>query len=230
VLDGAEWHRGVIGICASRVVERTHRPALVIARHKGEAHGSGRSIRSFHLLNALESCAELFSRFGGHAHAVGFALPEDRVHALRERLELYAREHLTTDDFVPELFFDTELPLGEVNEKLFAMLQKLEPFGMSNPQPVFVSRGVRLVAPARTIKEKHLKMRVVPPTNGTQFQRSFDALAWRQAARLESEPLEMGDPIDVAYTLDHNDHPEFGGLQLILSDWAKLAASGAKSH
>ena len=101
VLDGAEWHRGVIGICASRVVDRVHRPALVIARHEGEAHGSGRSIKSFHLLNALESCAELFSRFGGHAHAVGFALPEDRVAELRERLESYARLHLTPEDLRP---------------------------------------------------------------------------------------------------------------------------------
>jgi single-stranded-DNA-specific exonuclease len=232
VLDGAEWHRGVIGICASRVVERVHRPALVIARHEGEAHGSGRSIQSFHLLNALESCAELFSRYGGHAHAVGFALPEDRVPILREKLEAYARQHLTPEDFVPEMLFDAELALGDVNEKLYATLQKLEPFGMSNPQPVFVSRGARLVSPAKTIKEKHVKMRVAPQINGTSFQRSFEALAWRQGARLESEPLETGALLDVAFTLDYNDHPDFGGLQLILSDWTKSAsvASAAKSH
>jgi single-stranded-DNA-specific exonuclease len=227
VLDGQDWHRGVIGICASRVVDRVHRPSLVIACHEGEAHGSGRSIKSFHLLNALESCAELFSRFGGHAHAVGFALPEDRVATLRERLESYARQHLTPDDFVPEMIYDTELPLSDINEKLYAMLQKLEPFGMSNPQPVFVSRGARLAAPAKLIKEKHVKLRVGPKPNGNGFHRSFEALAWRQSARLASEPLDTGDLIDVAFTLDHNDHPEFGGLQLILSDWAKLAAKTA---
>ncbi len=227
VLDGPEWHRGVIGICASRVVERTNRPALVIARQEGEAHGSGRSIRSFHLLNALESCAELFSRYGGHAHAVGFALPEDRVATLRERLEAYARQHLTLEDFIPELLYDAELPLGEVNEKLYASLQKLEPFGMSNPQPVLVSRGARLSMPARILKEKHVKMKVAGQRDGAKFQRSFEALAWRQSARLEGEPLDTGDRIDLAYTVDHNDHPEFGGLQLILCDWAKLP--GAKS-
>ena len=223
VLDGAEWHRGVIGICASRVVDRVHRPALVVARHEGEAHGSGRSIKSFHLLNALESCAELFSRFGGHAHAVGFALPEERVPLLRERLEAYARQHLTPDDFVPEMVFDAELPLTAVNERLYAELQKLEPFGMNNPQPVFVSRAARLIAPARTLKEKLVKMRLTAGGNGGKFQRPFDAMAWRQSARLGAEPLDAGAQVDIAFTLDHNDHPEFGGLQLILCDWTKAA-------
>jgi single-stranded-DNA-specific exonuclease len=102
---------------------------------------------------------------------------------------------------------------------------------MSNPQPVFVSRGARLAAPAKTLKEKHVKMRVAPPSNGTQFQRSFEAIAWRQSARLQSEPLAMGESLDLAFTLDYNDHPEFGGLQLILSDWNKSAAkTAASSH
>ncbi|ABF43172.1 exonuclease RecJ [Candidatus Koribacter versatilis Ellin345] len=230
VLDGAEWHRGVIGICASRVVDRVHRPALVIARHEGEAHGSGRSIPSFHLLNALESCADLFSRYGGHAHAVGFALPEDRLPQLREKLEAYARQHLKPADFVPEMVYDTELPLSDVSEKLYLMLQKLEPFGMSNPQPVFVSRGARLAGPARTLKEKHVKMRLAPQSNGG-FQRSFEALAWRKNEKLQAEPpLNMGDLLDVAFTIDHNDHPDFGGLQLILCDWAKPAASASSAR
>lgn len=227
VLDGADWHRGVIGICASRVVDRTHRPALVIACHQGEAHGSGRSIPSFHLLNAMESCPELFSRFGGHAHAVGFALPEERVPELRERIEAYARQHLRPEDFVPEMLYDAELALNEVNERLYAMLQKLEPFGMSNPQPVFVSRGARVAAPARTLKEKHVKMRIGPQLQGQQFQRSFEALAWRQAGRLQAEPLEVNELVDVAFTLDYNDHPEFGGLQLTVSDWMKTVAQAA---
>jgi single-stranded-DNA-specific exonuclease len=175
----------------------------------------------------LESCADLFSRYGGHAHAVGFALPEDRLATLRERLETYAREHLTAEDLIPEMMFDAELPLSDINEKLYAMMQKLEPFGMSNPQPVFVSRGARLTAPAKLLKEKHVKLRVAPKMNGNGFQRSFEALAWRQSARLESEPLDAGDLVDLAFTLDHNDHPEFGGLQLILSDWAKVAVKTA---
>ena len=101
MIDGEGWHRGVIGITATRVVERYGRPALVISRNGEEAHGSGRSIRPFHLLNALESCAELFTRFGGHSHAVGFSLPAANLPALRARLDEYARASLTLADFEP---------------------------------------------------------------------------------------------------------------------------------
>ena len=99
VIDGEGWHRGVIGITATRVVERYGRPALVISRDGEQAHGSGRSIHAFHLLDALESCAGLFTRFGGHAHAVGFSLPAARVSELRAHLDDYARSRLTPADF-----------------------------------------------------------------------------------------------------------------------------------
>ena len=95
VIDGEGWHRGVIGITATRVVERYGRPALVLSHDCGEAHGSGRSIRAFHLLDALESCRELFTRYGGHSHAVGFSLPSGRVPELRAHLDQYARARLT---------------------------------------------------------------------------------------------------------------------------------------
>ncbi len=100
VIDGEGWHRGIIGICATRVVERYHRPALVFSCEDGEAHGSGRSIPAFHLLEALESCPELFTRFGGHAHAVGCSLPTERLPELRARLDAFARQRLTPADFV----------------------------------------------------------------------------------------------------------------------------------
>ncbi|MFZ1130013.1 MAG: single-stranded-DNA-specific exonuclease RecJ, partial [Terriglobales bacterium] len=137
VVDGEGWHRGVIGITASRVVERYGRPTLVISREGEEAHGSGRSIASFHLLQAIESCAELFSRYGGHAHAVGFGLPSANVEKLREHLDAYARARLTPADFEPQLGFDRELPLGEVTPELHQALLLLEPFGMENREPVF---------------------------------------------------------------------------------------------
>src|SRR6202012_2133738 len=90
VMDGHGWHRGIIGILASRIVDQTGKPALVIAHEDGEAYGSGRSIAGFHLLNAIETCHDLFTRFGGHSHAVGFSLPSTRVEALRARLNAYA--------------------------------------------------------------------------------------------------------------------------------------------
>ena len=160
VIDGEGWHRGVIGITATRVVERYGRPALVISRNGEEAHGSGRSIRAFHLLNALESCAGLFTRFGGHAHAVGFSLPAANLPELRTRLDQYARTRLTLADFEPSLNFDAELTLDQVTPELFNLLQRLEPFGVGNPQPVFTA-SVRLMASPRIIKDKHVKLKAV---------------------------------------------------------------------
>jgi single-stranded-DNA-specific exonuclease len=162
VIEGEGWHRGVIGITATRVVEKYGRPALVLSREGDEAHGSGRSIPAFHLLNALESCHELFSRYGGHAHAVGFALPAANVQKLCERLDGYARVHLTLADFEPRLEVDTDLPLENVTPELHHALRLLEPFGMDNPEPVFTARAVRLMAPPQMVKDKHVRLRVAP--------------------------------------------------------------------
>jgi single-stranded-DNA-specific exonuclease len=233
VVDGEAWHRGVIGICASRVVDRYHRPALVISRDGGEAHGSGRSIHSFHLLNALESCPELFTRYGGHAHAVGFALPSDRIPDLRQRLDLYARQHLTEADFVPVLEFDGELPLEEVTPALWESLCRLVPFGMGNPEPVFVARAARILTEPRVIKEKHLKLKLARGTNGshaTSMARAMDAMGWRMAERLQNQPLAFGDTLDVAYRIERNTHPDFGGgLQLVMCDFELAGRAVATS-
>ncbi|HEX6880934.1 MAG TPA: DHHA1 domain-containing protein, partial [Terriglobales bacterium] len=223
VVDGDNWHRGVIGICASRVVDRYHRPALVVSRDGGEAHGSGRSISSFHLLNALESCPELFSRYGGHSHAVGFALASEQVPELRTRLDAYARQHLTEADFVPLLEFDGELPLEDVTPALWESLCRLVPFGMGNPEPVFVARGARVLTEPRIVKEKHLKLKLARGGNGqaTPLARAVDAIGWRMAERLQNQPLAFGDALDVAYRIERNTHPDFGGnLQLVLCDFA----------
>ena len=160
VVDGDGWHRGVIGITATRIVERYNRPTLVISREGDEAFGSGRSIRTFHLLEALESCSGLFSRFGGHAHACGFAMPTANVEELRTKLDQFARSRLTPADFDPILELDAELSLADVTPELLQALQLLEPYGMSNPEPVFSSRGVQLTAPPKILKEKHIKLKL----------------------------------------------------------------------
>jgi single-stranded-DNA-specific exonuclease len=169
VLDGEGWHRGVIGITASRVVEKYGRPTLIISREGEEAHGSGRSIAAFHLLHALESCPALFSRYGGHAHAVGFALPSANVEKLRQHLDGYARARLTEADFEPQLEFDRELPLGEVTPELHQALLLLEPFGMDNREPIFAARGVRLMSPPQAVKDKHVRLRVAGGTYGSEI-------------------------------------------------------------
>jgi single-stranded-DNA-specific exonuclease len=231
VVDGEGWHRGVIGIAATRVVERYCRPALVISRLGEEAHGSGRSIPAFHLLNALESCQELFSRYGGHAHAVGFALPAERVPQLRTAMDAYARTQLTPADFEPILELDAELGLAKVTPELFDALCRLEPFGLGNPEPKFLARNVRVLLPPRVLKDKHIKMKLGVEQDGRKFATGIPAIGWGMAERLRQEQVLAGDVLDVAFTLEHNDHPEFGGLELRLCDVARAgsAATGVGS-
>jgi single-stranded-DNA-specific exonuclease len=223
VMEGEGWHRGVIGICATRVVERYRRPTLIFSCEDGQAHGSGRSIESFHLLDALESCPELFTRFGGHAHAVGCSLPVGKIAELRLRLDAFARQRLTPQDFVPILRYDAEISLNDVKHDFWLLLQKLEPFGSGNPLPVFVTRNAKLVQPPRVLKERHLKLRVVSgerDSHASQLQRGHDALGWRMAERLTPGLLSLGSFLDLAFTVDYNEHPEFGGVQLNLVDFA----------
>jgi single-stranded-DNA-specific exonuclease len=273
VIDGEGWHRGVIGITATRVVERYGRPALVISRNGEDAHGSGRSIRAFHLLNALESCAGLFTRFGGHAHAVGFSLPAANLPELRARLDQYARTRLTLADFEPSLNFDAELALEQVTPELFNLLQRLEPFGVGNPQPVFAARAVRLMASPRIIKDKHVKLKLGPAVaslshgpdgpdvnilttprcdpdsaalrrgdvrqatenrqaTDAKWRRAitFDALGWRMAEPCQQAGLLPGDALDIAFTIENNDHPEYGGLELSLRDFTRIEKTDASSN
>jgi len=219
VVDGEGWHRGVIGITASRVVERHGRPTLVISREGDEAYGSGRSIPAFHLLHAIESCHELFSRYGGHAHAVGFALPSANVEKLREHLDGYARDRLTPADFEPQLEFDRDLPLGEVTPELHQALVLLEPFGMENREPIFAARAVQLMAPPQAVKEKHVRLRVAPAaTESWRDNIAFKAMGWGLKESCDRLQLLAGDRLDIAYSLGMNDHPEFGGLELTLRD------------
>jgi len=230
VVESAGWHRGVIGIAATRVVERYCRPALVIAVEQEEGHGSGRSIHPFHLLDALESCAPLFTRFGGHAHAVGFALPASRVAELRTALDKYARAHLTVADFEPIQRVDAEVQLEDLSPEFFAAIQRMEPFGTGNPQPIFHAQA-RLLSAPRTMKEKHIKMRLTQSlaANSTPAPttKNWEAMGWRMAGRLQQEKLLPGDILDIAFSMEMNSHPEFGGLQLALCDFKRAEARGA---
>jgi single-stranded-DNA-specific exonuclease len=221
VFDGDGWHRGVVGIVASRVVEKTGRPALVIAKDAEEAHGSGRSITAFHLLNALESCHDLFTRFGGHAHAVGFAMPSKDVPALKQRLNAYAQTMLRPEDLLPELSIDAEITLSSVTPELLESLSRLEPFGHGNREPVFSSCGVSLLMPPRILKEKHIKLRVNQRLPNTKPSFNYEAVGWRMAERAQAAALLPGDNLDVAYKIGLNFHPDFGGLELTLEDFRR---------
>jgi single-stranded-DNA-specific exonuclease len=215
VVDGEGWHRGVIGILASRVVERTAKPAVVVSIEDGVAHGSGRSVDGFHLLNAIESCAELYTRFGGHAFAIGFALPAERLPELKLRLRAYAAEHLAGREPERVLKIHAELPLDRITPVLAGWLRKLEPLGHGNPEPVFVARRVRLVAAPRVMKERHLRLELAQDTD-TARAGAMRAVGWGLASRAMELGIAQGDMIDVAYRIRENDHPEYGGLEIEL--------------
>jgi single-stranded-DNA-specific exonuclease len=197
VVDGEGWHRGVIGITATRVVERYNRPALVISRDGAEAFGSGRSIRAFHLLEAIESCGQLFTRYGGHSHACGFAMPSANVEDLRVKLDAFARTRLTLADFDPTLYLDAELDLSEITPELFQALELLEPYGMGNPEPIFAARGVQLTAPPRILKDKHVKFRIRTGAESRELSARLDSAKsrWRFAS-----PGAKADEASVAVT------------------------------
>ncbi|HEY1210562.1 MAG TPA: single-stranded-DNA-specific exonuclease RecJ [Terracidiphilus sp.] len=217
IIDGEGWHRGVIGILASRVVERTAKPTIVVSIEDGVAYGSGRSVDGFQLLNAIESCADLYTRFGGHAYAVGFALPAKDLPELKRCLRLYAEEHLAAREPEQLLHIHAELPLDRITSVLAGWLRKLEPFGHGNPEPVFVARHVRLLAPPRILKERHLRLELAqdsvqpPPLPGSSG--ALRAVGWHMAARAFQLGLAQGSLIDLAYRIRENEHPEYGGLE-----------------
>lgn len=230
VVDGDGWHRGVIGILASRVVERTAKPAIVISVEDGPdgriAHGSGRSVDGFVLLAALESCSDLFTRFGGHAFAVGFALPAENLPELKRRLCAHAEIHLAEREPERLLHIHAELPLDRITPVLAGWLKKLEPLGHGNPEPLFLARNARLVAAPRIMKARHLALELAQDaaaaSNGsstflpvsTAPRSSIRAVGWNMAERTVELRLEQGSRVDVAYRIRENDHPDFGGLEI----------------
>ena len=222
VMDDAEWHRGVIGILASRIVDRTGRPALVLSHEDGQGYGSGRSIEGYHLLNALTEihAAEgnnLFSRFGGHAHAVGFSLPAERIDLLRQRMVQHSASQLARELLSPPLECDLEVSLDELDANFERWLNRCGPFGMGHQEPLFMTRNVELSAPLRIIKEKHVCLNVVSGKS------RFNALGWSRrgeswADRCSRLELTTGSRVDLAYRLRLKTTPFFTGIELEMSD------------
>jgi len=178
------------------------------------AHGSGRSIPSFHLLNAIETCHDLFTRYGGHAHAVGFSLPSSQVPELRQRLETYAQATLTEDDLGSPLTIHANLPLDRITPALFTWLRRMEPCGMGNEEPVFAAQNVRVASSPRYIKDKHVRLQLAQGPRAI----TFPAIGWHWAERIRSMNIEQDSILHLAYKLRENDHPEFGGLELEICD------------
>jgi single-stranded-DNA-specific exonuclease len=211
VLAAEGWHPGVIGIVASRIVEEFGRPTILIALEGGEGKGSGRSIPAFDLHAGIGRCRDLLLRFGGHRSAAGLTIARDRVSEFAARFNAVARDLLTADDLVPELRVDLEVPLERMDEGLEALIRHIEPCGVGNPGPLFVSRDVILAAPPRAVGKDGLRLVL------RSGSRTLTAIGWGMASR--AAELSVGRSLDVAYHLDRDEWNGESRLQARLADF-----------
>ena len=219
VVAGQGWHRGVIGIVASKLVDHFNKPAIVLSVDGDLGHGSCRSIPAFDMLGALERCAGLFEKFGGHRQAAGLTIAASNVAEFRRRINTWANTVLDPRDLMPRLRIDAALPLRSIDAGVIEALGRLGPYGSANPKPVFRAGPVQLVNGPRTIKERHLKMSV------RQEGRTFPAIAWRAAERL---PLfeRHRDHLELAFSLDKNEFNGEAYVELTLADVRGFTAPG----
>jgi single-stranded-DNA-specific exonuclease len=212
VVAGEGWHRGVIGIVASKLVDAFHRPAIVISIDGDVAHGSCRSIPSFNMLAALESCGELMTRFGGHKQAAGLTIETARIRDLRAAVNTFADACLTPDDLRPRLWIDGALSFRGISSQIAAELTAMAPFGAGNPTPVFHASRVEIVDGPRRVKDRHLKMAF------RQDGRVMRGIAWRACER-ESFVAEHRSAIDLAFSLEQDVWNGERYLQLSVADF-----------
>src|SRR5438105_485539 len=212
VVAGPGWHRGVVGIVASKLVDAFHRPAIVLSIEDDVAHGSCRSIPAFDMLGALERCAHLMTRFGGHKQAAGLALEADRIKELRLAVNAVADEILGPEDLMPRLRIDADLTFRGITGGVAAGIAALAPFGAGNARPVFAARRVEIIDGPRVLKDRHLKMAL------KQDGRIFRAVAWRAAERADFL-TEHKAAIDVAFSLEQNQYNGETFVDLSIADF-----------
>ena len=196
VIEGSGWHRGVIGIAASKIAERLNRPCVVLSVDGEVAHGSARSIEAYHLLNGLTACADLFEKFGGHSHAAGITIRPERIAEFRRRLNEHASSCLTDEDLEHSVAIDMELPAEAVTFQFALELQALEPFGAGNARPVFATKNLRCLSEPAVLKDKHLKLRLAGPQN-----RPLEAVWWNCIETAGQTP-EVKGSMELAYAIE----------------------------
>jgi single-stranded-DNA-specific exonuclease len=216
VVGGDGWHRGVIGIAASKLVDAFHKPAIVLSVDGVLAHGSCRSIPDFDMLAALEHCSDVFLKFGGHKQAAGLTMEAARVPEFRARINAYADDVLEPDQLRPRLRIDGPLSLRSISLDLLRDLDAMGPFGMANPRPVFHASGVEIVDGPRTLKERHLKMTF------SQEGRRFRAIAWRAAERADFLTRNRAG-VNLAFSLEKNEFQGETYLELNVADFKSVS-------
>lgn len=192
VIAKEDWHHGVLGIVASKLADRFYRPAIVISLNEELCKGSGRSIKNFHLFRALSECQGLLDSFGGHSHAAGLVITRDNIADFRESINHFAREELTVEDLLPSIDIDAQLGFCEINERLVGELERLEPFGAGNPEPLFLSRSLKLKSRIQELSRDTLKFWV------TDGDFTHQVIGFGMAPLKES--LEAAEEFDLVYT------------------------------
>lgn len=210
VLAKKGWHPGVIGIVASRLVEEFGRPTILIALDGNTGKGSGRSISKLHLRDALEECSDLLLRFGGHRMAAGVTIDRALVDDFTKRFNEVAASHLTVDDLIPDVHIDLEVAIERANDDLERMLRHFEPFGVGNPTPVLVARGVKLAANAKIVGRDGLKLRLFTGSG------ELEAIGWGMADRAAQFTAEA--VVDIAFRLERDEFRGASRLQARIAD------------
>jgi single-stranded-DNA-specific exonuclease len=213
VIAGENWHRGVIGLAASKISERLYRPAIVISLENGVGHGSARSIAGYHLLSGLESCGGLMEQFGGHAAAAGMKIKFENIERLREMVNQHAIANLSDEDLIPELKIDAVVSSNTLSLEMIEDLKRLEPFGAGNRKPTFVTRDLFLNGDPFVMKEKHLKLKLKDAGG-----KLFEAVWWDGVEKSKKQTLKPKSRIELAYTPEANSWNGNTRLQLVVED------------
>ena len=215
VLYNPSWHKGVIGIVASRLMEHYYRPTVVLTKSNGLATGSARSVNGFDLYQAIESCSDLLENFGGHKYAAGLTMKVGNVKAFTKRFEEYVRETVHPDQLVPVVEIDTELKLAEIDEKFVRILNQFRPFGPENAIPVFLTETVADNGNGKRVGSAgdHLRLQLVQEDNPFKV---FTAIAFQQGKLFNK--LENGTPFDICYSVEENEYRGNRNLQLNIKD------------
>lgn len=201
------WHKGVIGIVASRLTEKYYRPTIVLTRSNGHVAGSARSVRGFDLYEALCGCSDLLIQFGGHKYAAGLTMEPENVEAFSTRFEEVVSTTIPPELLIPEILIDAELELNQIDPKFFRILQQFAPFGPENMSPVFLTKDVYVRGQATLVGGQHIKMTIDQP--GSPI---FDCIAFGQAEHLDN--INKGLPFDVCYSIEENVWRDKRSIQL----------------
>jgi len=207
-----DWHKGVLGIVASRLTEVHYRPTIVLSLIDGMYTGSARSVKGFDIYAAIDSCNDLLENFGGHPFAAGLSIKKENIDEFVKRFEAYVAEHIETEMMTPEIMIDTELEVHQISDKFYNILKQFAPFGPGNMAPVFITKNAWDTGYAKVVGEKHLKFRVRNPLGNPA---GYDAIAFGQADRLN---IVKNGSFDVCYTIDENVWRGNVSLQLMVKD------------